>query len=73
MRERNKHINEKRKEYAIIQLDKLKVEYTYEDDVEIRFLWKGNEIKLFPFTGWFSGKGIKDGRGINNLLKQLKP
>ena len=67
-----KKIEENRKEYAMIQLDKLGVEFTYEDDSRIDFIWKGNVIKLFPYTGWFTGKGIKDGRGIKNLLNQLK-
>ena len=28
-------------------------------------------IKLYPYKGWFTGKGITDGRGIDNLIKQL--
>lgn len=28
--------------------------------------------KIFPFTGWFSAKGIGDGRGIERLIKKLK-
>lgn len=35
------------------------------------FEHNGNKIKLYPYTGWFTGKGIKDGRGMKNLLKQL--
>jgi len=26
---------------------------------------------VWPYTGWFSGKGVKDGRGIKKLLKQI--
>ena len=33
---------------------------------------KGNTIFFYPYTGWFTGKGVKDGRGLSNLLKQLK-
>lgn len=29
-------------------------------------------IKLWPYTGWWSGKGIGSGRGIHNLIKRLK-
>ena len=32
---------------------------------------KGNKIRFYPYRGWFTGKGIKDGRGIDNLLKQI--
>lgn len=35
------------------------------------FEHKGNKIRLFPYTGWFTGKGIKDGRGLQTLLKRL--
>lgn len=29
-------------------------------------------IRLWPFTGWWSGKGIGSDRGIHKLLKRLK-
>lgn len=32
----------------------------------------GHAVMHYPFTGWHTGKSIKDGRGIQNLLKQLK-
>lgn len=37
----------------------------------IRFTFKGNTVSVWPFTGWFSGKGVHDGRGIKKLLKQI--
>jgi hypothetical protein len=40
--------------------------------VAITFTWKGHPVKLYPYSGWHTGKTIKDGRGIENLLKQLK-
>ena len=43
----------------------------YVSSTEIRFNFKGNEIKYFPYSGWHSGKGIKDGRGFNHLKKQI--
>ena len=33
---------------------------------------KGERVMVYPYTGWFTGKTVKDGRGINNLLKQIK-
>jgi hypothetical protein len=30
-------------------------------------------IRFWPYTGWYSGKGVGSGRGIKNLLKQLAP
>ena len=29
-------------------------------------------ITFWPYTGWYSGKGIGSGRGIHNLIKALK-
>lgn len=28
-------------------------------------------IKLWPYTGWWSGKGIGNGRGVHNLIKKI--
>ena len=38
----------------------------------IEFEFKGSPVRFFPFTGWATGKTIKDGRGLENLLKQIK-
>lgn len=38
----------------------------------LSFEYKGATVKFFPFTGWHTGKTIKDGRGLNRLLKQIK-
>lgn len=32
---------------------------------------KGSAITFFPYTGWFTGKSVVDGRGINNLIRQI--
>ena len=45
----------------------------YEDETSLKFHYLGNLITLFPYSGWFSGKGIKDGRGLKNLLGQISP
>lgn len=61
-----------RVEYAKSELERLKIPVTYEDESTLQFEFKGNKIHFYPYTGWFSGKGIEDGRGVRNLLKQLK-
>jgi hypothetical protein len=40
-------------------------------DVSLKFQYRGSTITFWPYSGWHSGKSIKDGRGFNNLLKQL--
>lgn len=62
----------KRLEYAYEEIKKRGFNIHYHSDTRLKFMYKENEITIFPYTGWFTGKGIKDGRGINNLLKQLK-
>lgn len=43
------------------------------DEKKIQILSpKGNIVHFFPYSGWFSGKGINDGRGFKNLIAQLK-
>ena len=41
-------------------------------DKSFEFNFKGQPVKFFPYSGWHTGKSIKDGRGLQNLLKQLK-
>lgn len=62
----------RRIEYAKAELQKLGYEITFECDTRIEFIFRGETVKLFPYSGWFTGKSIKDGRGIQNLLTQLK-
>ena len=70
--ERQKELEPKRLAYAKEQITALGFEILYEDEKEIRFRFKGEVVKFFPYTGWATGKTIKDGRGLNNLLKQIK-
>ncbi len=72
------HIQEKkaiqqpeRFSYAIRKLEKLGFEIYRITETAFKFDFQGNEITLFPYSGWYTGKGIKDGRGIHNLLKQI--
>jgi hypothetical protein len=42
------------------------------DETTICFTYDGHQVKFFPYSGWHTGKSIKDGRGIEKLLAQLK-
>lgn len=68
---RNKQEPE-RIEYAKKQL--LNIGYETEYDAGNKcliFEYNNNPIKIYPFTGWFTGKGTGNGRGIHNLIKVL--
>lgn len=72
----NKEVQDKlephRINFAVQKLTEKGITITSKDSTKITFDWNGNKITFFPYSGWHTGKGIKDGRGINNLLNQLK-
>lgn len=70
--ERQYELEPKRFEYAVAEIEKLGFKITYRDDHKINFWFNGSAVHFYPYTGWASGKTIVDGRGIENLLKQLK-
>lgn len=42
-----------------------------ENKSSLKIVHKGHEIVYWKKKKWFSGKTIKDGRGIDNLIAQL--
>jgi hypothetical protein len=64
-------IKKDRLEFAEMRILELGFDITSVNKTELRFEFNGSMIYFFPFTGWHSGKTIQDGRGLNNLLKQL--
>lgn len=55
------------------ELEKLGVQIVYRCDTRIDFMFKGHKVQFFPYSGWHTGKSIKDGRGLKHLLDQLNP
>ncbi len=71
--ERQKELEPIRVDYAIDALHECGIENMVVLNQNcIEFFFKGEKVKLFPYSGWHTGKSIKDGRGIDKLLKQLK-
>lgn len=71
--ERQKELEPKRLDYAHERLTTL----TYVDilettDKKIVFKFKNKRCTIYPFSGYFNGKSIKPGRGIDYLLQQLQ-
>lgn len=71
--EREKLLQPKRIAFGKAKIQKLGLEIIGEDDTKLVFMFKGHKVQFFPYSGWHTGKSIKDGRGLRNLLKQLKP
>lgn len=69
--ERQIALEPKRILYAGQQIENLGYEVTV-IGTRIEFVFKDKIVKFFPYSGWATGKTIQDGRGINNLLKQIK-
>lgn len=70
--DREKKLQPQRMEKAVKELEGLGFK-TVHDDTVIAFYFKKSCIRYFPYSGWASGKTIKDGRGLKRLLKQLGP
>lgn len=72
LRERQNELEAGRIIYALNQLNKIGYNVEQPDPRTLRFMHKGSPVILYPYTGWFTGKTVTDGRGIHNLIRQLK-
>jgi len=70
-KQREAELEPKRMTFAKDKITVLGLEITYEDSNKFTFIYNDQAVTFFPYSGWHSGKGIKDGRGIHKLLKQL--
>jgi len=70
--DRQKKLEPQRMNIAVGQIQKLGFEPTILDSTKLSFEYKGNKITYFPYSGWHTGKGITDGRGLKRLLNQIK-
>lgn len=71
-KEREVELQPKRVQAAIDALINLNVGIVMANETTIKFIWKDEVVTFFPYSGWHTGKTIKDGRGLSKLLKQLK-
>ena len=70
--ERESELQPKRMLYALTKIGKLKtVSDIQVSKTLIEFTFKDHIVRFYPYSGWHTGKSIIDGRGIDNLLKQL--
>lgn len=70
--ERQERLEPSRIEYAVKRIKELGYEIIYRDNLMIKFIHKGQPISFYPYSGWASGKTVRDGRGLSKLLNQLK-
>lgn len=70
--EREAELQPKRIEFAISELKKKGIVTFISDKTTVKFNYKGETVTLFPYSGWHTGKSVKDGRGLQNLLNQIE-
>lgn len=70
--EHRRAIEPERFKYAVKRLREAGHEVE-EDARDDKCLVVNGYIKFWPFTGWYAGKGIGSGRGIDSLVKALQP
>ena len=71
-KEREKILFPRRYNYCLKRLKELGL--MVKEDLNnkcIIIIYKDNQIRFYPYSGWASGKCIKDCRGFNKLLKQI--
>lgn len=69
--EKQKELEPKRMEYARNQITALGYPVTEVKCHTLQFTFRGSPVTLYPYSGWFTGRTVTDGRGIKNLLKQI--
>lgn len=72
---RQMYLEPKRMIKAISEFKKLGYETKKVSDTELHITIdkvSGSVVKYFPYSGWATGRDIKDGRGLKKLLRQLK-
>ncbi len=71
-KERQNDLEPKRIEIAKKEIEKLGYKVKKVSYCELNFEYGNFKVKYFPYSGWASGATIKDGRGLKNLLNQIK-
>jgi hypothetical protein len=70
-KDRQISLEPKRINYAVSQITALGYPITNKTSTQIDFEFNGNNIMFFPYSGWFSGKGVGSGRGLQKLIEKL--
>lgn len=70
--ERQNQLEPSRMDYAVKAVKNEGYEIINQTEKHFQFYFNKNVVTVFPYSGWFSGKGLVAGRGIINLLKQIE-
>ena len=75
-KERRKSLEPSRVQYATDLLIEARYAVAWDVGEKAIYIYKANDrknhiAKLYPYKGWWSGKGIGSGRGVHKLIKKL--
>lgn len=71
--QRQKDLTPVRYKYALQCFKDLNLDISEDEPNKcIIITYKGCPIRFYPYSGWATGKSIRDCRGIRKLLKQVK-
>jgi len=70
--DRQDRLEPKRMDFAKAKIESLGYEVTSNLENRLDFVFKARPVSFWPYTGWHTGSTIRDGRGLENLLKQIK-
>ena len=74
-KERQRRLEPARMIKAIAEIKKLGYNAIQVSETRLQFITnpiQGYTVSYFPYSGWATGREIKDGRGLRKLLNQLK-
>lgn len=70
--EREARLQPKRVAKAKKNIEALGYAIKEQTETTIKFYFQTQIVTYYPYSGWHTGKNIKDGRGWKNLYNQIK-
>lgn len=76
-KQRRKALEPSRVQYGIDLLIEAMYAVAWDDRERAVYIYNRNDrknhiAKLYPYTGWWTGKGIGSGRGVHKLIEKLE-
>ena len=68
---KREHVFPGRVDYVRKMLKEIGITRITEDRYTLIIDYKGHKIRYSPFTGGYTGTGIRSGKGLENLIKEL--
>lgn len=70
--EREQRLQPERMKHAKGKIEALGYLVEQVGDDQLCFTHNSQTVRFYPYSGWATGKSIKDGRGLAHLLNQLR-